>query len=74
MQLAANEGQTSESVRIVHRWPQQGASFVAGRIAARGEVAYLHAYESSAAAIGLYESIGFRLRSMMNMAVVQRAG
>jgi hypothetical protein len=71
MQLAANEGQTSESVRIVHRWPQQGASFVAGRFAARGEVAFPHAY---AAATGLYESIGFRLRSMMNMAVVQRAG
>ncbi|MBZ9989591.1 GNAT family N-acetyltransferase [Mesorhizobium sp. BH1-1-5] len=47
--------------------------FVAGRIAARGEVAYLHAYDSNAAAVGLYESIGFRLRSMMNMAMVQRA-
>lgn len=46
--------------------------FVAGRIAARGEVAYLHAYDSNAAAIGLYESIGFRLRNRMNMAVVQR--
>ena len=48
--------------------------FVAGRIAARGEVPYLHAYDSNAAAIGLYESIGFRLRSRMNMATVQRAG
>ena len=48
--------------------------FVAGRIAARGEVPYLHAYESNAAAAGLYESIGFRLRSKMNMATVQRAG
>ena len=47
--------------------------FVAGRIAARGEIAYLHAYDSNAAAIRLYESIGFRLRSMMNMAMVQRA-
>jgi predicted GNAT family acetyltransferase len=48
--------------------------FVAGRIAARGEVAYLHAYDSNAAAVGLYESIGFRLRSKMNMTMVQRAG
>ncbi|MBZ9844743.1 GNAT family N-acetyltransferase [Mesorhizobium sp. CA5] len=47
--------------------------FVAGRIAARGEVPYLHAYDSNAAAIRLYESIGFRLRSKMNMAMVQRA-
>ena len=48
--------------------------FVAGRIAARGEVPYLHAYDSNAAAIRLYESIGFRLRCRMNMAMVQRAG
>ncbi|MEI9406505.1 GNAT family N-acetyltransferase [Mesorhizobium argentiipisi] len=47
--------------------------FVAGRIAARGEVPYLHAYDSNAAAISLYESIGFRLRSRMNMVMVQRA-
>lgn len=47
--------------------------FVANRIAARGEVPYLHAYASNTTAIGLYESIGFRLRSMMNVAVVQRA-
>jgi predicted GNAT family acetyltransferase len=48
--------------------------FVSGRIAARGEIAYLHAYDSNAAAIRLYESIGFRLRAMMNMAMVERAG
>ncbi|TPN75433.1 GNAT family N-acetyltransferase [Mesorhizobium sp. CU2] len=48
--------------------------FVANRIMARGEVPYLHAYASNAAAIKLYESIGFRLRSAMNIAVVQRAG
>ncbi len=47
--------------------------FVAGRIAARGEVPYLHAYASNVAATKLYESIGFRLRSSMNMAVIQRA-
>ncbi|MER8429320.1 GNAT family N-acetyltransferase [Mesorhizobium caraganae] len=48
--------------------------FVSNRIMARGEVPYLHAYANNANAIGLYESIGFRLRSKMNVAVVQRAG
>ncbi|TGQ29245.1 MULTISPECIES: GNAT family N-acetyltransferase [unclassified Mesorhizobium] len=48
--------------------------FVANQIMTRGEIPYLHAYASNVAAIGLYESIGFRLRSMMNMAVVQRTG
>ncbi|RWB32499.1 MAG: GNAT family N-acetyltransferase [Mesorhizobium sp.] len=48
--------------------------FVASQIMARGEIPYLHAYASNAAAIGLYESIRFRLRSTMNMAVVQRDG
>ena len=48
--------------------------FVANRIMARGEVPYLHAYANNANAIRLYESIGFRLRSKMNVAVVQRAG
>ncbi|MER8552673.1 GNAT family N-acetyltransferase [Mesorhizobium sp. M0976] len=46
--------------------------FVANRIVARGEVPYLHAYASNATAIRLYESIGFRLRNTMNVAVVQR--
>ncbi|PTE07453.1 GNAT family N-acetyltransferase [Mesorhizobium helmanticense] len=46
--------------------------FVANRIMARGEVPYLHAYATNVAAITLYESIGFRLRSRMNMAVIQR--
>ncbi|MER9868696.1 GNAT family N-acetyltransferase [Mesorhizobium sp. M0136] len=44
--------------------------FVANRIVARGEIPYLHAYASNATAIRLYESIGFRLRSTMNVAVV----
>ena len=48
--------------------------FVSNRIMARGEVPCLHAYANNANAIGLYESIGFRLRSKMNVAVVQRAG
>ncbi|MBN9220098.1 MAG: GNAT family N-acetyltransferase [Mesorhizobium sp.] len=47
--------------------------FVANRILARGDIPYLHAYAANTAAIGLYESIGFRLRTTMNVAVVQRS-
>lgn len=48
--------------------------FVAGRIASRGEAAYLHAYATNTAAIRLYERIGFELRTGMHIAVVRRAG
>ncbi|CAG0966321.1 MAG: GNAT family N-acetyltransferase [Rhizobiaceae bacterium] len=43
------------------------------RIREAGDVPYLHAYATNAAAIGLYESIGFRLRATMNMAVMRKA-
>lgn len=42
--------------------------FMAHRIVEKGGVPYLHAYATNSAAIGLYESIGFELRSMMNVA------
>ena len=45
---------------------------VAGRILARGDVPYLHAYATNKAAIDLYESLGFRLRCRMNVAVIGR--
>ena len=48
--------------------------FVTGRIFERGEIAYLHAYEANSAAINLYESLGFKLRTRMNVAAVQRRG
>jgi ribosomal protein S18 acetylase RimI-like enzyme len=47
------------------------STFMAHRILDRGEVPYLHAYATNAAAIGLYESIGFELRTMMNVAVIR---
>ncbi|WP_027062115.1 GNAT family N-acetyltransferase [Mesorhizobium loti] len=47
--------------------------FVTNQIFARGEIPYLHAYASNAGAIKLYESIGFSLRTPINVAVVQRA-
>jgi len=46
--------------------------YVAGRILARGETPFLHAYTTNAAAISLYRSIGFALRSAMNVAILQR--
>jgi ribosomal protein S18 acetylase RimI-like enzyme len=46
--------------------------FVAGRIFARGDQAYLHAFAANTSAIALYESLGFRLRSSMKVAVIQR--
>lgn len=48
--------------------------FVANRIFARGEIPYLHAYVTNTGAIKLYESIGFKPRSAINVAVVQRQG
>jgi predicted GNAT family acetyltransferase len=46
--------------------------YVADKIFARGDQPYLHAYETNKAAITLYESIGFRFRRSMNVAVICR--
>ena len=45
---------------------------VAGRIFASGARPFLHTYAANAAAIALYEKIGFRQRSRMNVVVVER--
>jgi ribosomal protein S18 acetylase RimI-like enzyme len=45
---------------------------VAGRIQARGEQPYLHAYATNTAAVALYQSIGFAVRCTMEVAVVHR--
>jgi predicted GNAT family acetyltransferase len=45
---------------------------VAARMLARGETPFLHSYADNAAAIALYESLGFRLRTPLNMAVLVR--
>jgi predicted GNAT family acetyltransferase len=45
---------------------------VASRIVTRGETPYLHAYETNAGAIRLYESLGFKQRCRVNVAVVRR--
>ena len=46
---------------------------VANRILARGETPFLHSYAHNTGAIGLYQSLGFALRSEMTMQVLTRA-
>ncbi|WP_454850264.1 GNAT family N-acetyltransferase [Rhizobium binxianense] len=46
--------------------------FVAGEISARGETVFLHAYATNTPAISLYRTLGFRLRSEMNLRIVRR--
>jgi predicted GNAT family acetyltransferase len=45
---------------------------VAAGIEARGERPFLHAWRTNRAAISLYESLGFELRSEVNVAVLER--
>ena len=45
---------------------------VGSRIAARGEVAFLHTYPDNAGAIALYEQLGFRPRTQINYAIFRR--
>lgn len=46
---------------------------VAGRILARGETPFLHAYASNHGAIALYETLGFRVRREVLMTRLTRA-
>ena len=46
--------------------------YAAGKIFAKGEQPFLHTYAANSVAIGLYESIGFRLRTRMNVAAIER--
>ncbi|MFB2550608.1 GNAT family N-acetyltransferase [Ensifer soli] len=48
--------------------------FVAGEIAATGDIAFLHAFASNRAAIDLYAGLGFTLRSEMSIRFVRRRG
>jgi len=47
------------------------AAVLAG-VEARGDQAFLHAWKSNHAAIALYESLGFELRTEVNVAVLRR--
>jgi predicted GNAT family acetyltransferase len=48
------------------------SAVVAAGIAARGDTPFLHAWASNTAAISLYASMGFRLRTELNVAVLTR--
>ena len=45
---------------------------VAGRILARGEIPFLHSYESNTGAITLYEMLGFRKRATVIATVLKK--
>ncbi|QUD89626.1 GNAT family N-acetyltransferase [Phenylobacterium montanum] len=49
------------------------SSIVGRRILARGEIPFLHAYETNAGAIRLYEDLGFRLRATLTVTILQPA-
>jgi predicted GNAT family acetyltransferase len=49
------------------------SALVAGEIEARGETPFLHAWKTNTAAISLYETLGFRLRCDVHVAVLARA-
>lgn len=61
-------------------WPEWRGQGLAGRlirrvmagIVARGEVPFLHSYAGNKAAIGLYESLGFRARREMMVTILVR--
>lgn len=56
-----------------HRGHGYGAALthhVAARILARGEAAFLHCYPDNAAAISVYEALGFRLRRTLTLTVM----
>ncbi|MDO9415739.1 MAG: GNAT family N-acetyltransferase [Pararhizobium sp.] len=46
--------------------------YVGGQISARGTVPFLHSYAVNTKAIGLYESIGFRVRKELKVMVVRK--
>ncbi len=47
---------------------------VAARIQARGDLPYLHSWASNTAAIALYQSLGFVVRTPVSVVVVEREG
>lgn len=47
---------------------------VAAQIKLAGDQSYLHAYAGNAAAIGLYETIGFTLRHTLHLAALRKLG
>lgn len=55
-----------------HGFARDLSAFVSNAIQQRGETPILHAYADNAAAVGLYEQLGFRLRSAMHVQLIAR--
>jgi predicted GNAT family acetyltransferase len=49
------------------------SAMVAARIEARGERPFLHAWKANHAAISLYETLGFGLRTEINISILKRS-
>jgi predicted GNAT family acetyltransferase len=49
------------------------SALVAARIEARGERPFLHAWKTNHAAISLYEVLGFKLRTEVNISILKRS-
>lgn len=56
-----------------HGFARALSMFIASEIGERGETPFLHAYAKNAAAVRLYESLGFALRSEMRALVFAKA-
>lgn len=56
-----------------HGFARALSSFVSNRIQARGEIPFLHAYADNAAAIRLYQELGFTLRAEMAVQAIALA-
>lgn len=50
------------------------SAYVSGQIGEKGDTPFLHCFASNAVAISLYESLGYRVRTPMNVVVVERSG
>jgi predicted GNAT family acetyltransferase len=55
-----------------HGFARSLSAFVASEIARRGETPFLHAFADNLAAIGLYESLGFAIRTEVHVQVIGR--
>jgi predicted GNAT family acetyltransferase len=55
-----------------HGFARSLSAFVASEIARRGETPFLHAFANNIAAIRLYESLGFAIRTEVYVQVIGR--
>jgi predicted GNAT family acetyltransferase len=53
-----------------HGFARALSAFVASEITRRGEIPFLHAFADNAAAIRLYETLGFTIRAAMHVQII----